>query len=476
MAEASPEAPVKSSGRIFYGWWIVAISIIADGLKHGSFNRGFTIYVVPIRSELGIGVAAISLADMLGRLVGGFQGPIVGYLTDRWGPRTMLFLGAVLSGLGFLLLAFVQNYAFFLLVFVGLMSVGFRSGYNNASVTAVNRWFRRKRGLAMSIVSVGNGLGGSFAFLIAPLVIAFGWRPVVFASGIIIIGLVCPLSLLLRDSPEKMGLLPDGDSPEPQSPALETVPSGANPGAPPRPAASSERTGARTGSRRLPRELDFTAKEAMRTPTYWMIVLAVGLRNTVHSGLSFLLVPVMVWFLSESDQYYVRYFERSDEINLVIAGAFVTVLSLSTIIFNPSVGWLGDKLSKQKLSACCMFSGALAILTLVNHSGHLWQLAVFAVLMSFTESANPLAWAIMGDYFGRRSFATLRGWQHLPDQLMSMSTPVWMGIIFDRTESYFWALLPLASIYLLAGFFYWTIPRPGIPARLRVREEALAAD
>ena len=467
MTEAPLEASAKRSGGIFYGWWIVAISIIADGLKHGSFNRGFTVYVENIRGDLGIGVAAISMADMLGRMVGGFQGPIVGYLTERWGPRAMLFLGALVSGLGFILLAFVQNYTFFLLVFVGLMSVGFRSGYNNASVTAVNRWFRRKRGLAMSIVSMGNGLGGACAIMIAPLIIAFDWRPVVFGSGVIIIALICPLSLLLRDSPEKMGLLPDGDSPEPQSPPQETVQRGSNPAATPSPAASSDRTGARTGSPRPFREPDFTAKEAMRTPTYWMTVLAVGLRNTVHSGLSFLLVPVMVWFLADS--------YRSDETNLVIAGAFVTVLSFSTMLFNPSVGWLGDRVSKQKLSAFCMLSGALAILTLLNHSGHLWQLAIFAVLMSFTESANPLAWAIMGDNFGRRSFATIRGWQHLPDQLMSMSTPVWMGIIVDQTGSYYWALLPLAVLYVLAGLFYWTIPRPGIPARLRVREEALAA-
>ncbi|GIT69015.1 MAG: hypothetical protein Ct9H300mP27_01190 [Chloroflexota bacterium] len=103
--------------------------------------------MVPIRKELAIGVAAISIADMLGRLIGGIQGPLVGYLTDRWGPRTMLILGAILSGLGFILLAFVRNYTFFLLVFVGLMSVGFRSGYNNASVTAVTRWFRRKSAL-----------------------------------------------------------------------------------------------------------------------------------------------------------------------------------------------------------------------------------------------------------------------------------------------------------------------------------------
>ncbi|GIT13314.1 MAG: hypothetical protein CM1200mP35_01340 [Chloroflexota bacterium] len=109
------QSPHKPSRKIFFGWWIVAVSVIADGLKHGSFNRGFTIFVVPIRKELAIGVAAISIADMLGRLIGGIQGPIVGYLTDRWGPRTMLILGAILSGLGFILLAFVRNYTFFLL-------------------------------------------------------------------------------------------------------------------------------------------------------------------------------------------------------------------------------------------------------------------------------------------------------------------------------------------------------------------------
>ncbi|GIT13313.1 MAG: hypothetical protein CM1200mP35_01330 [Chloroflexota bacterium] len=99
------------------------------------------------------------------------------------------------------------------------MSVGFRSGYNNASVTAVTRWFRRKRALAMSIVSVGNGLGGSMALLIAPLVITFGWRPVVFAAGVMIIGIICPLSIFMRDNPESMGLLPDGELPQAENPA-----------------------------------------------------------------------------------------------------------------------------------------------------------------------------------------------------------------------------------------------------------------
>ena len=450
MAKISAKAILNSPNKVFYGWWIVAVSIVADGLKHGSFNRGFTIYVNPIRNELGIGVAAIALADMLGRLLGGFQGPLVGYLTDRWGPRVMLAFGAIMSGLGFILLAFTHSYAFFLFVFVGFLSLGFRSGYNNASVTAVNQWFRRKRSLAMSIVSVGNGLGGAFAPLVALLVITVGWRPAVFISGLIIIAIICPLSLVMRGTPESMGLLPDGDKPKELGSAAGQDSS----------AADSDRT------RRVYTDMDFTAKEAMRTPTYWLIVLAVGLRNTVHSGISFLLAPVMVWFLQGGG--------RDEKENLLIASFFVMALAFSSIIFNPTVGWLGDKVSKQRLSAACMIFGGLALVTLLNHSGQLWQLFVFAILLAVSESANPLAWAIMGDAFGRRSFATIRGWQHLPDQLMSMSTPVWMGWIYDQTSSYFWALVPLVCIYSLAAVGYWIIPQPRLPDRLRIRREASA--
>ncbi len=61
---------------------MVTISLIADACKHGTFNRGFTLYVLPIQRELGIGVAAISLADMLGRLEGAVLGPVMGYLTE----------------------------------------------------------------------------------------------------------------------------------------------------------------------------------------------------------------------------------------------------------------------------------------------------------------------------------------------------------------------------------------------------------
>ena len=456
MIKVDPKKLFTRPRNVFFGWWIVAVSASADALKHGTFNRGFTLYVLPISRELGVGVAAISLAEMLGRMEGGLQGPLMGWLNDRFGPRAIMIFGGIASGVGFILLSATESYVYFVLVFVGLLSLGFRAGYNNATMPAINQWFRRHRSLAMSVASMGSPMGG---MVIAPLMglLAFeaGWRTSAFVSGSVILAVVLPLSFFVHRSPESRGLLPDGDTPvEPEYPSPRAVPTG-NSGAEARAAGTATAGRATTGS--MMGESDFTVREAMHTSSYWLLVLAVGFRNTVHSGTSFLLAPLIVWFLMGGG--------RTEANSLRVAALMVGLLSLSSLLMIPVMGWLGDTWSKQRLSAMAMIGGSAATLVLLNHSGYLWQVVLFVVLLAFSETANPLAWAMIGDFFGRRNYATLRGWQHLPDQLMSMSTPVWMGVVVDQTGSYKWALIPLAAIYVLAAFSYWIIPRPKPPVR-----------
>ena len=393
--------------RIFYGWWIVIVSLVADGMKHGSFNRGFTVLYVPIESDvifpksvLGFSPQSrtmLGLAEGLGRFMGGVQGPLMGYCTDRFGPRVMLAFGGLMSGLGFILLARTTNFWWFLLVFVVFLSVGFRSGYNNASIAAVNNWFRRRRGLAMSVVSMGNGLGGASAYLVGLLVFLVGWRDACTILGVAILAVVIPLSYFLRRSPEDMGQLPDGDPPELADPN-----------------ASDRDTMARRRSANGG-DTDFTAREAMRTPSYWLLVMSTGFRNIVHAGASFLMAPMIIWFMEAGVP--VDPASEPGQRNIIIAAAFVSAFSFANMVFNPCMGWIGDKVDRRKLSALCMLAGAAALGSLLTQSGHLWQVVLFVLLLAFAESANPLNWAIMGDFFGRRAYATLRGWQHLPDQL-----------------------------------------------------------
>ena len=436
--------------RVFYGWWIVAISATADALKHGTFNRGFSSYVNPLSRELAVGVGVFSLAEALGRMEGGLQGPLLGWMNDRFGPRLIMVLGATTSGVGFILLSLTSSYLYFMLVFVGLLSLGFRAGYNNALMPAINQWFRRHRALAMAVAGMGSPLGG---VIIAPvvglLVVEMGWRPIALVSGVAILAIVLPLALFVHRSPEERGQLPDGAKPATEPAALAQV---------------TRPVGQGSAYRPSPGEPDYTAREAMKTPTYWLLVLAVGLRNTVHSGMQWLFVPIIVWFLMGSG--------RPEDDASRIAALMIGLLSLSSLVLNPIVGWLGDNMSKQRLSAIAMIGGALSVIALLNASGALWQVYLFVIFLAVSETASPLAWAIMGDFFGRRSYATLRGWQHLPDQMMSMSTPVWMGFIYDHTGSYYWALVPLAGIYSLAAVSYWIIPRPKQPERVLAAQEA----
>ena len=244
-----------------------------------------------------------------------------------------------------------------------------------------------------------------------------------------------------------MGLLPDGDT---APPAGRPDSAGSPGGARPNPAPAGQ-DAAGTRVRAIQGSVDFTTREAMKTRSFWLFGLAYGLNNAVNAGVTFQLVPLMAWAGTSQPK----------------AALLVGLLSFTTLVVGPIMGWMGDTWSKPKINAVAMAMGVVAMLVLLASSGHLWQLVLFALLLAMADSSNALAWAIVGDFFGRRNYAMMRGWLDLPDQLMSMSTPVWMGLIFDRTGSYFWAVVPLAVMYAMSGFFYFTLPRPRLPERYR---------
>ena len=410
----------ESPGRVFYGWWIVAIGCVLDAVKGGTYNTGFTLYFLPVLNEMHLSRAATSLPFSLAKLESALEGPVVGYLIDRFDVRVMLVLGTLIAGLGFVLLSFTQSYLLFLLVFIGPVTTGFQIGFNHAILAAVNHWFRRKRGLAMAVVQTGQSIGGVLIFpLVAVAVLNLGWRTAALLSGIGVLMLL-PLALLVRRSPESMGLLPDGERAAPPSA-----------GSPPRGSRSDD-----------PHE--FTAREALRTPTFWLLAVFHGLRNIPYSAVTVHLVPLLVWKgLAEPT-----------------AAFFVGLTAFSTVIVRPLTGWLGDRQSKQKIGTTGVLLGALGLVVLTYTDGALLPLVVFAVLFSFGDGINSVTWALVGDCFGRRSFATIRGWIGMLQSAFSMPAAVFMGFIYDRTQSYTYALIPLAVSYVLAGVILWWLPSP----------------
>jgi MFS family permease len=416
-------APKRTS--VFYGWWIVIVGCILDAVKGGTFNSGFSLYFLPVLTELNLSRAATSLPFSLAKLESAIQGPLVGYLIDRFDLRVMLILGMILAGGGFILLSFTHSYLTFLLVFMGLLSLGFQAGFNQATMAAVNHWFLRKRGIAMSIVQTGQAIGGVAIFpLVALAVLKLGWRSAAFLSGLFVLAMV-PLVLVVRRSPESMGLLPDGETrvPRPRS----AVPSGR--------------------VRRLREQEEFTAGEAFGTPAFWLLAAFHGLRNVPYAGVTVHLVPLLVW-------------KGLDEHT---AAFFVGLTAFSAVIVRPMTGWLGDRWSKQHIGAMGVILGGLGLVVLTCSDGALWHMVVFAILSSFADGVNSVTWALVGDFFGRNHFASIRGWMGMIQSLVAMPGAVFTGWVYDQTQSYTYAMIPFIVIYALAGLALWQAPRPRRP-------------
>jgi MFS family permease len=416
----------QSPGRVFYGWWIVVIGCVQDAVKGGLFNTGFTLYFLPVLTELNLSRAATSLPFSLSRLEAALGAPFVGYLIDRFDVRVMLVAGTLLAGLGLILLSLTHSYLLFVLVFVGPLSFGFQAGFNQATLAVVAHWFRRKRGLAMAIVQTGQAIGGVLIFpLVALAVLKLGWRMAAVLSGFSVL-LLLPLVLFIRRSPESMGLLPDGER--------------------------AVRTMARGPSPPLDEAREFTTREALRTPTFWLLAAFHGLRNVPYAGVTVHLVPLLVW-------------KGLDE---PTAAFYVGVTALATVVVRPLTGWLGDRRSKQVVGAVGVLLGAAGLVVLAYGDGAWWALLLFAVLFSFGDGVNSVTWALVGDYFGRSHFATIRGWISMFQSFASMPAAVYTGWVYDRSQSYTQALIAFVICYGAAALVLWLIPQPLRPAPIGV--------
>ena len=287
-----------------------------------------------------------------------------------------------------------------------MVSVGNNSGFGQTFLAVTNRWFVRRRAIGMTIVITAYTAGG--AMLIPVLsrgVEAIGWRDVMLYTGIFVAVVVVPFALLIRRSPESMGidLAEVGEAVE-QSPTA---------------ASSAQASGH-----------DYTVGEALRTPAYWFILVASALRISVTSGVLVHAIPIMVW-KGTSEQ----------------TGA--DVMALLFFVSIPArllIGISGLKLPGQGVLGVGMGVGAVSLLAL-NLVDGIWIVFPFVAGMAILEGASVLNWVLVGNIFGRRSFATLTGIISVFYSAGMMLSPLFLGWMVDRTGGYTESLLILTVLY-----------------------------
>ena len=408
---------------VYPGWWVVGACCFLALFPGAIFSYGFPVFYIPIRDELALTDTQVSLIFALSRGEAGIGGPLVGWMVDRFDSRPIVLGFGLMAGVGLIILAGVNGYWLFAAIYVGVVSVGNNSGFGQTFLAVTNRWFVRRRAVGMTLVITCYTAGGAILIpLLSRGVDALGWREVMLYTGIFVAVVVIPFALLIRRSPESMGIsLAD---------AGEAV----------------EESGARSSAQASGR--DFTVGEALRTPAYWFILLASAFRISVTSGILVHGIPIMVW-KGVSEQ----------------AGAdLMALLFFVSIPARLLIGFSGLRLPGQGVLAAGMAAGAVSVLALDLVPG-VWVIFPFVAGLAALEGAAVLNWVLVGNIFGRRSFATLTGIISVFYSAGMMLSPLFLGWMVDRTGGYTESLLALAGLYAVSALLFLLARAPRGAAR-----------
>ncbi|MBW2060875.1 MAG: MFS transporter [Deltaproteobacteria bacterium] len=416
------------SDKLFYGWRIVAVSFFINAFGVGTFFYGFSTFFNPMIVEFGWSRTLMSGVYSLSRLEGGLEGPIVGWLIDKFGARKILFTGILIAGVGFILLSQVRSPLSLYLIFGLTLSLGYNLGYIHGTGAAVAKWFVKKRGRAFSFLYTGNGIGGAiFVPLIAWLIVQYGWRSAAVIIGVATLAIPLPLSLIIRSTPEEMGLVPDGE-PGSKADSLDE--------------AVQKAKGVSVGST-IPEEVNFTVGDAIRTRAFWVYSASMMLRSCILSA-------IVVHQIPHLTDIGIPYQAASK-----VLGLMVLMSVPGRFVF----GWLGDRFEKRMiLFLLCMLQG-VGIFIFIN-ANTIVLLYLFVVVFGLGYGGViPLTIALRADLFGRKNYATIAGITMTMAMVGTVAAPVFAGYLYDVSQSYNLAFYIFIGMIVLSGVLFLLIPR-----------------
>jgi MFS family permease len=411
----------------FYGWLIVLGGAVGGSFMLGSAQFATSTFLVPMQEELGwsqtLIYGAFSVRILVGGLLGAFLGPLIDH---RWAPRVIMPIGAVLMGVSFLVVKWAESP---LAYYLGYGVVG-AIGLSITSVTMWEalsvKWFVRKRIKAIMWVAAGAASGPLvFPMTLTLLINAVGWRDAWFWFGIGTIAVLLPLALLVRTSPEDMGLLPDGDT--------ET----------------SLRADAAAGRARPADEFSFTRKEAMRNRSFWLMTAAMT-------------VPVIG--LTGYQSHWIPYF-REIGFSAQMAAAAVMGYGFFNVTGRFVWTWVASRFPIQRVMVVQAFiaaSGVVLMLSIQNN----YMLFFWSVFQGLNlASYFALQAIISANYFGRDHIGSIRGVMFPFANGMRAAAPLFLGATHDWMGSYRVPFSIIIVAWISTGLMMAALKKPKLPQR-----------
>jgi len=308
--------------RIYYGYWLIGASFIAQFVAVGSQNYVVGTFFKPMTEDLGWTRSGYTIARTLGQLVMAVTGFLIGAQVDKHGARRFMMAGVAVLSSALLLLGSVQTLWQWILLNGLILTAGSAMIGNLVVNTTLAKWFVEKRGLAISLGAMGISFAGVALVPLATFLIdTFGWRVTwrLLAAGTA--ALILPLAFVMRRAPEDHGLYPDGRT-------ADEVAAGAG-------AAAIADLGN-----------SMTRREALRTLSFYMLVVAFGLFGVTIGVMLLQTIPFM------TDEGYGR----------GLAALMITLTSIPALVSKPIWGFFIDRTDARRLAAGSSALTGLAML------------------------------------------------------------------------------------------------------------------
>jgi len=419
--------PLLARTPFFYGWVVVGVAFVTMAIGVNS-RTAFSLLFPPILDEFGWLRGVTAGAFSTGFLASALYAPLIGMLMDRWGPRPVITLSAVLVSIG-LASATLSSEPWHLHLTLGLLMVGGSVGMSYIGHGAfLPNWFRRRRGLALGLAYSGVGVGSIVMFpWLQGVIDADGWRYACLVLAALVLAVV-PLNLLLqRRRPQDLGLMPDG-------------------------AATDATDNAPMARESPPAAAEWTPARAARTARFWWFATAC-------------FCSMFAWYAVQVHQ--TRYlidigFGRAE------AAYALALVALFGIGGQIGTGHLSDRIGRQWAWTLANAGFVLCFLLLLRLQGQPDPLLMYGMVAAqglLAYGISPLYSAIPADLFPGRSFGTIYGTLSLATSLGAAAGPWGAGYLHDLTGSYvaaFWLCLALALLSI--GCIWQVAPGKARPA------------
>ncbi len=403
--------------KIFYGWYIVGVAFLCYLGSSFALSSTLSVFLKPLTSEFGISRGVFSFVRSGEVMLSSVVAALVGPLIDNYGARWLIVAGALVAGAGYLLLS--QTADFWSFMIIRWLPITFGDtliGYMVVNVM-ISRWFVRQRGRAIAIANSGNGMAKASIPIVAVWLFALvGWRNTWMVFGLLTLAMVVlPAFLLVRRSPEDMGLRPDG------TPAPRQPPNGD------------------TANQETPREasidVPWTRGEAIRTRTFWLLVVTYGTVTFGIIGLNLHIYP------------YITDIGYSPEIAATVMG----ILALTQMAGNLIWGVVGERFDLRNVAAFQFVLQAFG-LGLALTPGGLPSVYLGFLFYGFGLGGllviRELLWA---SYFGRISLGRVRNLGIMITRTFTTVGPPFFGFFHDYTGSYFLSFIVFIGGLMLAA-------------------------